>query len=76
MILILEEPNFIDRDGNEYYSVEVNGRSTFGDYPLWVEMINWANDQFGGDHNRWSVSTKRFFFRDRQDLEWFLLRWA
>lgn len=76
MKLNLDEGKYIDNTGNEYYSIEVDGRSTFGDYPLWVNMINWANEQYGGDYERWNVSNKRFFFRDKEDLEWFILRWS
>ena len=76
MKLNIDEGKYVSNEGDAYYSIEVDGRQTFGDYPLWVDMINWANEQYGDDYKRWNVSTKRFFFRDKEDLEWFILRWS
>jgi len=68
MKLNIDEGKYVSKEGDAYYSIEVDGRQTFGDYPLWVDMINWANEQYGDDYKRWNVSTKRFFFRDKEDF--------
>lgn len=76
MKLIVEQETYVDKDGTEYISVEVDGRSHYGDYPGWLAMIDWAIATFGPEADRWHVSNKRFWFRDKQDAEWFLLRWS
>ncbi len=76
MKLIVESKPYLAKDGTEYISVEVDGQQYYGDYPTWLAMIDWAVKTFGAEADRWQVSNKRFWFRDKQDLEWFLLRWS
>ena len=76
MKLNVESKPYLAKDGTEYISVEVDGRSYYGDYPGWLAMIDWAIATFGPEADRWHVSNKRFWFRDKQDAEWFLLRWS
>ncbi len=76
MKLIIEEGKYTSKEGIEYISVEVDGQQYYGDYPGWLAMIDWAVKTFGAETDRWQVSNKRFWFRDKQDLEWFLLRWS
>lgn len=76
MKLNVESSPYISKNGTEYISVEVDGQFYFGDYPGWLNMIDWAVATFGNEPDRWHVSNKRFWFRDKQDVEWFLLRWS
>ena len=50
----------------------------------WNEMESWAKSTFGPTapdgvwtpKMRWYVNNSKFWFRDKKDLEWFILRWA
>lgn len=83
-MLEVEEGTHTISTGEEYYSVRVNGRMYYGDYNVWEDMIVWATDTFGptpGDGiwtvgARWYVNNARFWFKNKKDLDWFMLRWA
>ena len=70
--------------GDNYYIVRVNGRPTYGDYNVWDEMISWVTETFGPSPRdgvwtpdaRWYVNNARFWFKDKRDREWFILRWS
>ena len=84
MKLTFEPTTYTTQDGYEYYSVEVNGREYYGDYSVWEDMINWAFETYGPTPTdgiwtsgaRWYVNNARFWFKDKKDLEWFILRWS
>lgn len=53
----------------------------------WNEMIAWLVGTYGPSgtkempgafsiNQRWYVNNARIFFKDKEDLEWFLLRWS
>lgn len=79
--LILEQGIAFEQD---YYMIYVNGRSVYGDYNVWNDMIEWATDTFGPTPKdgvwspgaRWYVNNARFWFREERDREWFVLRWS
>jgi hypothetical protein len=79
--LILEQGIAFEQD---YYMIYVNGRSVYGDYNIWNDMIEWATDTFGPTPKdgvwspgaRWYVNNARFWFREECDREWFVLRWS
>jgi hypothetical protein len=79
--LILEQGIAFEQD---YYMIYVNGRSVYGDYNIWNDMIEWATDTFGPTPKdgvwspgaRWYVNNARFWFREERDREWFVLRWS
>lgn len=70
--------------GVTYYTIYVNGRTLYGDYTVWEDMIGWAVDTFGPSEQagpstigqRWYVNNATFWFKEEQDREWFLLRWS
>jgi hypothetical protein len=50
----------------------------------WQEIENWCAVNFG-DHpkdgmwtpgSRWYINNGKFWFRNKKDLEWFILRWS
>ena len=49
----------------------------------WKEMEEWMGETFGPTAHdgvwtpnmRWYMNNSKFWFRDKKDLEWFLLRW-
>jgi hypothetical protein len=50
----------------------------------WNEMMQWMIDTFGPTSHdgvwtpsmRWYANNSKFWFRNQQDLEWFILRWS
>lgn len=72
MILELSEGTVF---GEKYYAVE----------PIkWMfELEDWCVKTFGcppangmwQPHGRWYMNNRKFWFRDKKDLEWFVLRW-
>lgn len=51
----------------------------------WKQMESWCRECFGdpgsvwddfSSNNRWYMNSRRFWFRDEQDLLLFLLKWA
>ena len=49
----------------------------------WEEMSEWLDNTFGPSavdgvwtpNMRWYANNQKFWFRNKKDLEWFLLRW-
>jgi hypothetical protein len=70
--------------GLPYFVIYVNGRTTYGDYSVWEEMIAWTTQTFGPTPKdgvwtpdaRWYVNNARFWFKEEKDREWFVLRWS
>jgi hypothetical protein len=61
--------------GQDYLTIQPHGLD-------WAEVINWCTQSFGtvGDiwnktHDRWYANNSKFWFRDRKDYDWFVLRW-
>ena len=50
----------------------------------WDAMMTWMTETFGPTakdgvwtaDQRWDANNAKFWFRDKQDLEWFMLRWS
>ena len=61
--------------GARYYTVEPVGGN-------WWEMECWCFDTFGVSEGafepsqRWYMNDRKFWFREKKDLEWFVVRWA
>ena len=69
--------NFEQKPNNPwvgYYSPMIPGEVPY--------VLKWCNLVFGPrtpyetDNNRWAYDAGYFRFRDREDVEWFLLRWS
>lgn len=79
MELILSEGRI---SGARYYTVEPNPPPNLV-YTTWLKMQSWATATFGElpengvwtPGARWYVNNGKFWFRERKDLEWFLLKW-
>ena len=49
----------------------------------WLDMEKWMTETFGPQPEngvftpgaRWYANDSRFWFRNKEDLEWFILRW-
>ena len=68
--------------GARYHTVEPIGGS-------WIEMETWCLDTFGNTGSiwsdtknltpqplqRWYANNRKFWFRDKKDRDWFLLKW-
>lgn len=69
--------------GKVYNVIQVHNSELYGPSNIWNEMITWAVDTFGPtpydgvwtSDARWYVNNAKFWFKDKKDLEWFLLRW-
>lgn len=73
--------------GARYYTVEpvfvAHAPTWFKDE--WQELEDWCTDTFGptgsiwGDNtptlHRWYVNNSKFWFRNKEDRDWFTLRW-
>ena len=63
--------------GEQYYTVEPVP------YGAWHDMELWCKKTFGcppangvwEPHGRWYMNNSKFWFRDKKDLEWFVLKW-
>ena len=66
--------------GEPYYAVK-----TYQPIP-WAKMEEWCVNAFGpsgtedkpgawSPYERWYANNSIFWFKDKKDLEWFLLRW-
>ena len=60
-------------------SWDLNG--DWGGIDKWGLMEDWCNETFGISEGafepkqRWYVNSARFWFREKKDLEWFILKW-
>jgi hypothetical protein len=70
--------------GLQYYNVTPYCNMT--ETIPWDDIEKWCTNSFGTSgtpdypgiwtpYERWYVNTARFWFKDKKDLEWFLLRW-
>ncbi len=73
--------------GARYYTVEPVAAWPYN--IDWYSMIDWVEETFGPskgsiwfDKNiapeagqRWYVNNSKFWFRNKKDLEWFILKW-
>lgn len=56
----------------------------WGGVDAWHRMVEWTVETFGPtpedgvwvSGQRWYVNNARFYFRNEQDRDWFILRWA
>lgn len=68
--------------GSRYYCVEPVGGN-------WLDIESWVLDTYGSTQGsiwaeerapepqqRWYMNNRRFWFRDRKDRDWFVLRWG
>jgi hypothetical protein len=52
--------------------------------PLWEDMMQWCISTYGPTpidgvwtpNAQWYANNSKFWFREKKDLEWFLLRWS
>ena len=64
--------------GKKYLTVHPNSGTK------WDAMLEWcvgtlgpsAKDGVWTPDQRWYANNAKFWFRDKKDLEWFMLRWA
>jgi hypothetical protein len=75
--------------GSRYYTVEPeiswDPTNDWGSIDKWARMEKWCIDTYGstgeiwGDDpailHRWYMNGAKFWFREKKDLEWFMLRW-
>lgn len=73
--------------GARYYTVhpvpnwDLTG--DWGDIDTWKNMTDWATAIFGPEPEdgvwtpgaRWYTNNAKFWFREKKDLEWFVLKW-
>lgn len=83
--------SIVDVNNEPYYAVKPKGIHTvnkwFGYNEQFNEIFNWCLDTFGTyeyepspytplPNQRWFVKDILFYFRDKADSEWFVLRWS
>jgi len=73
--------------GTQYYTVHPvptwDLSRDWGNIETWQAMMDWVIDTFGpGPEDgvwtpdaRWYANSAKFWFKNKQDLEWFVLRW-
>ncbi len=72
--------------GARYYTVEPKVITwdldeDWGGIDKWEHMENWCIETYGESKGafepsqRWYVNSARFWFREKKDLEWFILKW-
>ena len=71
--------------GARYYTVDptIKAYDPFWDSQLWDDMEIWCKAIFGDTpkdgvwtpNARWYMNNSKFWFREKKDLEWFLLKW-
>lgn len=72
--------------GARYYTVEPKVITwdldkDWGGIDAWEHMENWCIETYGESKGafepsqRWYVNSARFWFREKKDLEWFVLKW-
>ena len=80
--MIVSEGNVF---GEKYYTVDpdIKAYEPFLYHQDWYDMENWCIKTFGctpangvwEPHGRWYMNNSKFWFREKKDLEWFLLKW-
>ena len=70
--------------GARYYTVKPLFEYWFGTEPKkWNNMVEWCVETYGPTPvdgiwtpgSRWYTNNSKFWFRTKEDLEWFILRW-
>ena len=67
--------------GARYYTAQPH--CEYGETIPWYTMEDWIEEMFGSQSKngvftpgaRWYANSSRFWFRNKKDLEWFILRW-
>ena len=67
--------------GARYYTAQP--QCEYGETIPWYTMEDWIEEMFGSQPKdrvftpgaRWYANSSRFWFRNKEDLEWFILRW-
>lgn len=81
MELILDEGKVY---GARYYTVQPNLPISYHQIQQkWLDMTQWNVETFGPapangvfePGGRWYANNAKFWFRERKDLEWFMLKW-
>lgn len=71
--------------GSRYYTVNPNPNWDRDWYNQpWHDMENWCLKTFGDTPSdgvftpnaRWYMNNSKFWFREKKDLEWFMIRWT
>ena len=72
--------------GSRYYTVDpdIKAYEPFWYHQDWHDMENWCKNTFGDTPSdgvwtpkaRWYMNNRKFWFREKKDLEWFILKWA
>ena len=75
--------------GSRYYTVQpLPDDDTYYNIP-WYDMMEWVEQSLGPSkdsiwfsnekaptpNERWYANNSKFWFRNKKDLEWFILRW-
>ena len=69
--------------GQTYFTVHPHSGLYARMTEKWQEMLEWMIATFGpapkdgiwSPGGRWYANNSKFWFRDKKDFEWFLLRW-
>jgi len=71
--------------GARYYSAEPIFKAHVSTWFVeeWKELEDWCLQSFGplpkdgvfSPGGRWYINNSRFYFREKKDMEWFILRW-
>lgn len=73
--------------GEDYYTVQPEVSVFYQVEHIWNSMVEWAVKTYGPTgtdtrpgvwtpNERWYVNSAMFWFKDKKDLEWFILRWG
>jgi len=83
MDLIIDEGRVY---GSRYYTVALNFRADPATWFRleWEEIEEWCENTYGPTpvnglwtpNCRWYVNDSKFWFREKKDLEWFVLKWT
>jgi hypothetical protein len=65
----------------KYYTVQVYNENSRW---LWKHVEDWCKVTFGDTpkdgvwtpNARWYMNNRTFWFREKKDLEWFIIRWT
>ena len=81
MELILDEGRIY---GSRYLTVKPEGFIPNWDNQTWSKMVEWCVSTYGPTptdgvwtpNAKWYVNNSKFWFRNKKDLEWFVMRWS
>jgi hypothetical protein len=72
--------------GARYYTVDphIKADEPFWYHQDWHDMEIWCKATFGDTpkdgvwtpNARWYMNNSKFWFREKKDLEWFIIRWT